>query len=95
MTSVYSEIKVMGLKEAIKALNDIDKKARRQLTKDYKRIVDPVIKEAKRRVPGDGPISGWERNWKTRSGRQVLPWVGATGDRRSGTARTGTSSPPA
>ena len=81
MTSVYSQIKVVGLKEAIKALNDIDKKARRQLTKDYKQIVDPVIKEARRRVPGDGPISGWERNWKTRSGRQVLPWVGATGER--------------
>jgi hypothetical protein len=63
MTSVYSEIKVVGLKEAIKALNDIDKKARRQLTKDYKQIVQPVIDEAKRRIPNNAPISGWERNW--------------------------------
>jgi hypothetical protein len=81
MSELDLQLKVVGLKQAIKALNDIDKKARRQLTKDYKQIVDPVIQEAKRRVPKEAPISGWERNWKTRSGRQLLPWVGTTAER--------------
>jgi hypothetical protein len=60
---IYAEMEFVGLKEAIKALNDIDKSARRKLTRDYKEICQPVIDQAKRNIPNKAPISGWERNW--------------------------------
>jgi hypothetical protein len=80
MTAVHTEIKMVGLKEAVKELNNIDKSARRELTREYKRIVEPVISEAKQRVPLGAPISGWNRSWTTKSGKQLLPWDGALGD---------------
>ena len=60
---IYAEMEFVGLKEAIKALNNIDKSARRQLTRDYKEICQPVIDQAKRNIPNRAPISGWARNW--------------------------------
>lgn len=80
MTVVYSEIKMVGIKEAVKELNNIDKSARRELTREYKRIVEPVITEAKQRIPFGSPLSGWDRSWTTKSGRQLLPWDGAVAD---------------
>lgn len=80
MTAVYAEVKIVGIKEAVKELNNIDKSARRELTREYKRIVEPVISEAKQRIPLGAPISGWNRSWTTKSGRQMLPWDGAVAD---------------
>jgi hypothetical protein len=80
MTAVYAEMQFVGLKEAVKELNNIDKSARRQLTRDYKQIVEPVIVEAKQRIPFGTPISGWSRSWTTKSGRQMLPWDSAVAD---------------
>ena len=74
---IYAEMEIAGLKEAIKALNDIDKSARRKLTRDYKEICQPVIDQAKRNIPSKPPISGWARNWNpanagnSGSGRKV------------------------
>ena len=80
MTAVYAEMQFVGLKDAVKELNNIDKSARRQLTRDYKEIVAPVITEAKQRIPLGTPISGWERAWTTKSRKQLLPWDGAVAD---------------
>lgn len=80
MTAVYAELEFVGLKEAVKELNTIDKSARRQLTRDYKQIVEPVIVEAKQRIPFGTPISGWSRSWTTKSGREMLPWDSAVAD---------------
>ena len=80
MTVVYAEMQFVGLKEAVKELNSIDKSARRQLTRDYKDIVAPVITEAKQRIPFGTPISGWSRSRTTKSGRQLLPWDSAVAD---------------
>ena len=77
---IYAEVKIVGLKEAVKQLNSIDKAARRKLTKDYKQIVEPVLTEAKQRIPLGAPISGWDRSWTTKSGRQLLPWDSAVAD---------------
>jgi hypothetical protein len=72
---IYASLEVVGVKEAIRELQRVDKSARRQLTKDYRRITDPVIDDAVRKLPsGKPPISGWGRNWKTKSGQQMLPW---------------------
>ena len=80
MSVIHTEIKMVGIKEAVKELNNIDKAARRELTREYKRIVEPVISEAKQRIPLGAPVSGWERSWTTKSGRQLLPWDSAVAD---------------
>ena len=75
MAGVSAKIEVVGLKDALKTLNKIDKSLRREITKDYKRIVKPVIDDANALVPNGVPLSGMARNWKTRSGFQMLPWI--------------------
>jgi hypothetical protein len=75
VNEVSTKIEVVGLKDALKTLNKIDKSLRREITKDYKKIVQPVIDDANKLVPTGVPLSGMSRNWKTRSGFQMLPWV--------------------
>ena len=74
MAGVNADISVVGLKEALASLNKIDKKARRAITTDFKAIVDTVISDAQNAVPLGAPISGFERNWTTKSGAHLLPW---------------------
>ena len=77
-----TKIEVLGVKEALRELNQIDKSLRRQITKEFKAIGAPVVNEAKSRVPKAPPISGWGRTWKTPDTRfQMLPWNGSTGAR--------------
>lgn len=76
--SVDTSVQVVGLKEALKELNSFDKVARRQVTKDFKRITQPVVETAKGRLPFGPPLSGMTRNWAPR-GRALLPW-NPTGD---------------
>ena len=73
--AVSTSIEVVGLKDALKTLNKIDKSLRREITKDYKRIVQPVIDDANKLVPTGVPLSGMARNWSTKSGFKMLPWV--------------------
>ena len=75
MNQVSTKIEVVGLKEALKTLNKIDKSLRREITKDYKKIVQPVIDDANKLVPSNVPLSGMARNWSTRSGFKMLPWI--------------------
>ena len=65
---------VVGVKEALRELNKLDKVARRQLTKDFQAVCKPVVDAAKRATPQAPPISGWGRSWTTRSGYKALPW---------------------
>jgi hypothetical protein len=74
--TVSTQIEVVGLKEALREINQIDKVARRQITREFKQIMKPVVDEAKQNVPKTPPISGWGRSWKTSSGFQMLPWDG-------------------
>jgi len=46
-----TSVEIVGVKEALRELNKIDKVARRQLTKDYKEIVSPVLEAAKSLTP--------------------------------------------
>ena len=73
--AVSTSIEVVGLKDALKTLNKIDKSLRREITKDYKRIVQPVIDDANKVVPAGVPLSGMARNWSTKSGFKMLPWM--------------------
>jgi len=72
-----TNVSIVGLKEALRELNDIDKKARRELTRDFQRVCKPVIDAAKAAIPKAAPISGFNRSWTTKTGRKMLPWSGA------------------
>lgn len=77
--SVSAEINVVGVKDALRELNTIDKRLRRQITKDYQEIVQPIVTDAKALVPEKAPISGFDRKWTPQgSSKPVLPF-GASG----------------
>lgn len=78
--TVNASLEVVGLKEALRELNQLNPQLRREVTKEYRRITAPVIKTAKNKVPQSPPISGWNRSWTTRSGHKMTPWVGSRGD---------------
>lgn len=61
--AVSTDIQVVGIKDALRELNSIDKKARRDLTKRYKEVVQPVLDEIVKRFPEKEPLSGFARSW--------------------------------
>lgn len=68
-------IEVLGLKEALKELNRIDPKLRRQITKDFKQIAQPIVKGAQASLPSGPPLSGMARSWKGKSGTELMSWM--------------------
>jgi hypothetical protein len=72
--AVSVDLDIVGIKDALAELNKIDKVARREITRDFRKITQFVIDDAKAKVPLNAPISGFKRNWTTRSGAQILPW---------------------
>jgi hypothetical protein len=79
-----TSLEVVGVKEALRKLNSIDKVARRQLTKDYAQIVSPIVREAQGLTPNEAPLSGMAYRWKGRGAKQtkpIFPWAGAKDDR--------------
>jgi hypothetical protein len=74
------DVGVAGLKDALKTLNKTAPALRREITKDYKKIVQPLIDAAQRITPTIGPVSGMDRSgWKYASGLEVLPPSGWNG----------------
>lgn len=75
---VYASVQVVGLKEALRELNSMDKKLRRQITRDYKAIVGPIAQDARTAIDAirEEPMSGWARNWNPAKGRskKSRPW---------------------
>lgn len=76
-------IRVEGVKEALKELNTINKRLRREITKDFRQIVQPVVNDSVDLLPFKEPMSGWQRGWNPLPGRQsvtgdnkrdILPW---------------------
>ena len=72
--AVEANIQVAGIKDALKTLNKIDKSLRREITRDYKSIVQNVVDDAYQAIPLKEPLSGWKRKWTVRSGAELLPW---------------------
>lgn len=72
--AVDFSLEVAGLKEALAELNTIDKKLRRQVTKDFKQIMEPVIQDAYSRLPTSPPLSGMKYSWKGQSGKELMHW---------------------
>lgn len=69
-------VEVIGLKEALRTLNKIDRSMRLQVTRDYKEIVAPVVNDIKAEIPLKPPMSGWQYKFRGGSGSEVLPWKG-------------------
>lgn len=76
---VESRIEAIGLKDALRELNQLDKRARRQVTKDFKEVVDPAVKAGDKLIPTHDQIpSGFFRKWEVRRGTLLFPF-GSTG----------------
>jgi len=63
-----AKLEVVGVKDTLRALRELDPEYKRQFTKDIKGVVAPMVSAAKGSYPSL-PISGMARQW---SGR--LPW---------------------
>jgi hypothetical protein len=70
---VSANMEVVGLKEALRELNKINPKYRRQITTEFKAIADPVVSQAKNTNVELMALSGFKRNWTTRSGYKMFP----------------------
>jgi hypothetical protein len=82
MANATVTTEVVGVKDALRELNKIDKRARRFITKRFREIMLPTLQEARSLLPQRAPMSGWERFWNAQPGLQrgltrstVLPWV--------------------
>lgn len=60
---VSATIEVTGVKEALAYLNGVDKTYRREITKQYAAIVEPIVKDAQAHLPTTAPMSGWTRGY--------------------------------
>ena len=59
--SVTTSVNVFGVQAALKELNKINPKLRRQFTTRYKDIVKPVVVQAKAKFPSEAPLSHMAR----------------------------------
>lgn len=71
--TVQTKVEVVGLKDALREINKIDPTLRRQITKDYKNIVSPVILQAQQVNFQQLALSGFAGSWRTKSGYQMFP----------------------
>lgn len=65
-------VEVLGVKDALRTLNDIDKKLRREITTNFKEIVDPIVKDGQALVPKKAPLSGFDRNWTPKGANGIV-----------------------
>ena len=79
--STIIALEVKGIKEALRDINKVSPTLRRQITKDYKEIVAPVVNDARQRNPQEPPLSGFVRKWTTKSGLEMFPWDAKKSDR--------------
>lgn len=77
-----TSIEVLGVKEALRTLNKLDKVARRQITKDYREIVAPVLNTARGLTPSSPPLSGMEYRWNPGNRGDVFPWDDGMSDKK-------------
>jgi hypothetical protein len=56
-------LQVVGVKEALAYLNGVDKTYRREITRQYAAIVEPIVKDAQAHLPIKAPMSGWKRGY--------------------------------
>jgi hypothetical protein len=67
-----ASIEVVGVKDTIKALRQLDPELKKQFNRDIKRVVAPLVASAKSAYP-QLPLSGMSRSW-SQGGSQKFPW---------------------
>jgi len=77
-------IQATGLKEALRDLGKLDPALRREIGKDIRQVVKPLVDTINGRVPGNAPLSGMNHNGRTgwRRRRTVVTKVDARKPRR-------------
>jgi len=65
-------VEVIGVKQMLRDLKQIDPEARKQFAKDAKQIASPIVVAAQGSYPAQA-LSGMKYRW-TQNGRQLLPW---------------------
>jgi hypothetical protein len=65
MSASIQMLEVSGLKEALKEINKIDKKLRREITKDFEKAAAPMVEAMRADVPLTPPLSGFANKSKT------------------------------
>lgn len=69
--AVDTTIEIAGIKDALRALNGIDKSARRDLTRRYKEVMSGVVTAIQQAMPKNAPMSGFNRSWDPSGKRPV------------------------
>jgi hypothetical protein len=65
--AVDISVGVVGLKENLKQLNKIAPTLRRQITKDYVQIMQPVVDDVQKLIPDLPPITGFYKVGKLKA----------------------------
>ena len=72
--SVNSRIEAVGLKDALRELNKLDKRARRAITKDFKLVAAPAVETGTKLIPTAEQVpSGLNRSWTPKK-YQLFPY---------------------
>lgn len=83
---------IVGIKEALRDLQKVDKDLANRLKREARKIMQPIVKDAQREIPLKA-LSGWDNKWTSKkSGVQLLPWDGYTA-RKYVKAKTTTKKP--
>jgi hypothetical protein len=67
-----TSVEVLGVKDTLKALRDLDPELRKQFARDVRQIAKPLTDEAKN-LYGKQMPSGFNRKWSDGS-RPIFPW---------------------
>lgn len=70
---------IRGIKEDLKLLNRLAPDLRREITKEYKRLMEPTLNDARANIPngiGSTVMRGFGRKW-----RHIMPWDKAIANR--------------
>lgn len=75
--TIETEFEVYGLKNALNELNRTNRALRFEITRDFKKLTEPLATYIEGQIPYDAPLSGMGRQWITKSsGFKMFPWDG-------------------
>jgi hypothetical protein len=67
---VDSTVTIVGVKEAMRDLQKMEPELAKQIKKDFKEVVKPIVDDARSKIV-QLPLSGFARNWKA---GKIFPW---------------------
>lgn len=83
---------IAGVKQTLRELSQLDKKAAYALRKEARTIMQPIVIEAQRNIPEEA-LTGMNRTWVSpKTGAQLFPWNGGVA-RTYVKAKTSTKKP--